>query len=45
MLAERPVVGDQVGQGERHGEGAQEDVGYCEVCNEDVSSSHQNLTT
>ena len=45
MLAERPVVGDQIGQGERHGEGAQEDVGDCKVRNEDVPSSHQDLTT
>ena len=33
--AKGPIVGEDVCEGEWHGEGAEEDVGHCQVCDKD----------
>ena len=43
VLAQGPVLGEEVHQGEGHGEGAEEDVGDGEVGDEDVPGGEHDL--
>ena len=43
VLAEGPIVGEDVNEGEGHGEGAEEDVGHCQGRNENVSCCQHHL--
>ena len=41
--AKGPIVGEDVCEGERHGERAEEDVGHRQVCDEDVPRCEHRL--
>ena len=43
VLAEGPIVGEDVDEGEGHGEGAEEDVRHRQGCNEYVSRCQHHL--
>ena len=43
LLPHEPVLGQEVCQGQGHGEGAQQEVRYGQVANEDVSGSQHSL--
>ena len=43
VLAQGPIIGEYVNEGERHGEGAEEDVGDGQVGNEDVPGGQHCL--
>ena len=43
VLAEGPIVGEDVNEGEGHGEGAEEDVRHRQGCNEYVSRCQHHL--
>ena len=43
IRSEWPILGEQVQQGERHGEGAQEQVRHGQVGNENIPCSQHDL--
>ena len=45
VLAEGPIVGEDVDEGEGHGEGAEEDVRHRQGCNEYVSRCQHHLSS